>query len=86
MALQTCTQFAASVLCRMRTRPAHEHGMLMACLMSYRAPVCPPSLLSRAILALIPRSIAVEATMPTSLDSSLQLLAARASFASAASA
>ena len=86
MALQTCTQFAASVLCRTRTRPAHEHGMLMACLMSYRAPVCPPSLLSRAILALIPRSIAVEATMPTIGRLFLQLLAVRASFVSAASA
>ena len=40
-------------LSRTRTRPAHEHGMLMACLMSYRAPVCPPALLSRAFLALI---------------------------------
>ena len=41
---QACRQLAVcmiSVLCRTRTRPAHEHGMLVACLMSYRALVCP---------------------------------------------
>ena len=27
MALHTCRQFAGSVLCRTRTRPAHKHGM-----------------------------------------------------------
>ena len=40
VALQTCTQFAGSVFCRTHTRPAHEHGMLMACLMSYLPRAC----------------------------------------------